>query len=76
MAIDTAEKRRSAGGAFLAAISLPSVTNNASQDQEWRQQAGWTYSGILAAGAAPAGIQQIAWNWLNIDMKHFDWMGV
>lgn len=33
---------------------FPSVTPNASKDQEWRQQAGWTYSGILAATASPS----------------------
>lgn len=46
MAIDTREKRQSV--AWLLPISAPSVTPNASKDQEWRQQSGWGYSGILA----------------------------
>lgn len=49
MAIDSREKRQS-----VVAISFypmgPSVTPNASKDQEWRQEAGYSYSGI-AAGA-------------------------
>ena len=49
MAIDSAEKRRSAGGSFLLPF-MPSVTPNASKDDEWRQQAGWTYSGIPSGG--------------------------
>ena len=48
MAIDTREKRQS-----VIAISFypmgPSVTPNAAQDQEWRQQAGYGYSGVAAA---------------------------
>lgn len=46
MAIDNAEKRRSASGIQSTLIS--GVTNNISKDQEWRQQSGWSYSGILA----------------------------
>ena len=53
MAIDSREKRQS-----VVAISFyfygPSVFTNASQDQEWSQQAGYGYSGILAgAPVAP-----------------------
>lgn len=52
MAIDTAEKRRSAAG--IGFYGLPvAVTPNASKDQEWRQQAGWSYSGIEAGEAQP-----------------------
>lgn len=29
------------------------LTPNASKDQEWRQQSGWGYSGILADNPAP-----------------------
>lgn len=47
MAIDTAEKRRSAA----SFRRLPGVTPNASKDQEWRQQAARRYSGILAGEA-------------------------
>lgn len=46
MAIDTAEKRRSAGAVLLP--TLPGVTPNSDKDQEWRQQSAWSYSGILA----------------------------
>ena len=44
MAIDSAEKRRSISGIGLI---TPGVTPNASKDQEWRQEACWSYSGIL-----------------------------
>ncbi len=50
MSIDTAEKRRSAAGVKRVAAR---VTPNSSQDQEWRQQAGRIYSGILVGGAGP-----------------------
>lgn len=43
MAIDTDEKRKSIS--FVIVVS-PGVTPNASQDVEWRQEAGYTYSGI------------------------------
>ncbi len=43
--IDTAEKRRSISGIFRL---LPGVTPNASPGQAWRQESGWSYSGILA----------------------------
>ena len=46
--LDTAEKRKSSSGIHLYAAG-PGVTNNASQDQEWRQEAGYGYSGILAS---------------------------
>lgn len=51
MAIDTAEKRRSVAGIGFFLVG-PGVTPNATKDQEWRQQAGWSYSGILAGAAA------------------------
>lgn len=44
MAIDNAEKRKSASGIQTTLIS--GVTNNSSKDAEWRQEAGWLYSGI------------------------------
>lgn len=47
MAIDTAEKRRSLSG--IQTTLLPGVTPNAGKDQEWRQESGWGYSGILAS---------------------------
>ena len=47
MAIDSAEKRRSASKLLKF---KPGVTPNAAKDQEWRQQAGRSYSGILAGG--------------------------
>lgn len=45
MAIDTREKRQSVAW-LVTGLGAPSVTPNASKDQEWRQQAGWGYSGI------------------------------
>ena len=48
MAIDTAERRRSAAGVKRI---VARVTPNASKDQEWRQQVGRIYSGILAGEA-------------------------
>jgi len=48
MAIDSAEKRKSAAGtSFGYAGLLPGVTPNSSKGQEWRQQAAWSYSGIF-----------------------------
>lgn len=47
MAIDSAEKRRSAAGAGVVTL-LPGVTPNASKPVAWRQQAAWGYSGIAA----------------------------
>lgn len=57
MAVDTAEKRRSAYHIFHAR-GLPAVTPNLSQDQEWRQEALWGYSGILVTdqGGVPVTI--------------------
>ena len=50
MAIDNAEKRAS-----TVAINFiyggPSVTPNSGKDAEWRQQVGYSYSGIAASGA-------------------------
>lgn len=46
MAIDTREKRASIVG--IDRLSGPSVTPNAAKDQEWRQEAGYGYPGILA----------------------------
>lgn len=47
MALDTAEKRRSASIVSLYPLG-PGVTPNSDKDQEWRQEAGYGYSGILA----------------------------
>jgi len=56
MAIDTAEKRRAV--ANIHHRTSPGVTPNSGKDAEWRQQAGWGYSGIAAEvpadGGAPA----------------------
>ena len=52
MAIDNREKRQSVVG--INRILAPSPTANASKDQEWRQQSGYGYSGILAAN--PSGV--------------------
>lgn len=45
MAIDSAEKRKSAYGTFDVR-AIPSVTPNSGKDAEWRQQVQWGYSGI------------------------------
>ena len=45
MAIDTAEKRRSAGGVPFLPFG-PNITPNVAKDADWRQQAAWSYSGI------------------------------
>ena len=50
MAIDSRERRQSAYGAFHVR-GIPPVTPSAANDQEWRQEAFWGYSGILAAEA-------------------------
>jgi hypothetical protein len=50
MAIDTAEKRRAVAGIGIV-IFGPGVTPNATPDQEWRQEVGWGYPGILAGEA-------------------------
>lgn len=56
MAIDNAEKRRSAAGVPFLPLG-PGVTPNSSKDAEWRQQAGWGYSGIsVTAVVIPAVI--------------------
>lgn len=52
MAIDNREKRQSVIGINM--WLAPSPTANASKDKEWRQQAGYGYSGIAAGAAAPS----------------------
>lgn len=54
MAIDTAEKRRSAAGCGAFPLG-PGVTPDAAKGAGWRQQAGWGYAGIAAADPLPAG---------------------
>jgi len=51
MAIDSREKRASIVG--INYLSGPSPTPTAAKDQEWRQEVGYGYPGILA-GAPPA----------------------
>lgn len=60
MAIDTAEKRRSVGGVPFFVFG-PGVTPNIAKDAEWRQQSGWSYSGIPAS--TPGGGGQYIINW-------------
>ena len=56
MAIDTAAKRRSAGGlAFF--VFGPGVTPDAAKAQPWRQSSAWGYGGILA-GASSGPVAQ------------------
>ena len=49
--INSAEKRKSISGINYF---MPGVTPNSGQDQEWRQEAGYSYSGILALNPSPA----------------------
>lgn len=51
MAIDTAERRKSVAG-IHGPWTGTGVTPNSGKDQEWRQEAGYGYPGILAGGAA------------------------
>lgn len=53
MAINSREKRQSISGIGMH-FTAPGVTANAAKDQEWRQEAGWSYSGIAAAAPSLA----------------------
>ena len=64
MAIDNAEKRKCVAGIPFWPMS-PSVTPNASKDQEWRQEAGHGYCGILAD--SPAAVTQ------SLSRGLYDW---
>lgn len=59
MAINTAERRRSAAAVGVPIVG-PGVTPNASKDAEWRQQAAWSYSGIAASGPVEAFVYTLA----------------
>ena len=52
MAIDSAEKRRSAAGVAFLPLT-PGVTPNAAKDVDWRQQAAWSYGGVPVSGEPP-----------------------
>ena len=52
MAIDSAEKRRSAGSACFR-YNAPGVTPNVAKDAEWRAESAWGYSGILPTPPTP-----------------------
>ena len=52
MAVDSAEKRRAAAGVPFLPLGV-GVTPNAIKDVQWRQQAGWGYSGIAPSGFVP-----------------------
>ena len=54
MAIDTAEKRKSASGVGGVPL-IPGVTPNSLKDAEWRQQSAWSYSGISAVDLPEPG---------------------
>lgn len=82
MAIDTAEKRRSITG--IPFLIIPGVTPNVSKDQEWRQESGWSYSGILAAAPPVADpgfcvVEYYSGSWINITadvvMETLNWGG-
>ena len=53
--LDSAEKRKAASGIHLYAAG-PGVTNSATHDQEWRQEADYGYAGILADGPSGAAL--------------------
>ena len=69
MAVDTAEKRKAIAGIHMR-YSGPGVTPNVLKDQEWRQEAGWGYNGILVATpaapppAVPAVTEQLIAPWV------------
>jgi hypothetical protein len=67
MAIDDAEKRRTISGDGFPPL-MPGVTPNAGQDAEWRQQSGWSYSGIAADAPVvpPSGGDAFPLNWWRI----------
>jgi hypothetical protein len=52
MAIDTAEKRRSAAGVAFWVVG-PGVTPNLAKDVEWRAESAWSYSGVAPAPPVP-----------------------
>ena len=64
MAIDSAEKRRSAAGVGFWVVG-PGVTPNSSKDAEWRAQAGWGYSGIAAGEPAEGGEWEMIPPWIK-----------
>ena len=53
MAINSAEKRKSISGIHMNIC--PGVTPNSGKDAEWRQESGFSYSGIAAA-SPPSGL--------------------
>lgn len=57
MAIDTSEKRKSISGVNYF---MPGVTPNSGKDQEWRQESGYSYSGIAAASPPAGGGDELA----------------
>lgn len=57
MAIDDAEKRKAISGILIPL--MPGVTPNGSMDSQWRQQSGWSYSGI--ASSAPPDSDSFWW---------------
>lgn len=54
MAIDTAQKRRSAGGVPYLPMG-PNVTPDAAKPVAWRQESAWSYSGIPPFTPATGG---------------------
>jgi hypothetical protein len=65
VAIDSAEKRKSVAGITL--LWGPGVTPNVAKDAEWRQQAGYGYSGI-SAGAVVVTVGN------NSQVFRFEWV--
>ena len=58
MPIDTAEKRRNIS-ALITGLFGVGVTPNSAKDLEWRQQVGWSYSGVTVGPAVPPSVETI-----------------
>ena len=63
--LDTQEKRRAAVAVGSYAFG-PDVTPLAAPDQEWRQEAGYGYPGILAAAPVAAAAHRMGWGGFHV----------
>ena len=67
MAVDTDEKRRAVASVGVGFLMGPGVTSNASQDVEWRQQVGYSYSGIVPQSEIAVSEIRVL-NWLCLKL--------
>lgn len=75
MAIDTAAKRRALSG-VITGFLLVGVTPDVLKPIEWRQNAGWGYSGIAAdAPAAPVVAAYEVVQWRGETNTTESWLG-